>query len=314
VSDPTDANDGPGKAVAAIARIPDRYRDFSVSAEKVARSYRIPDQLLRQLLDLGLPHRGSAAGIRFDRNDLASVVLNLRLDSPKRAAFQMMARALTRNGGRAARRITLQTYCGGGGHQGDCAFVLAPGVTQSEEVAAIRFSDDRHIQLELRPGGGPGGRLDFTAGQRQLVEEARRLEFHPLPFQLNQDLGFLAETSLADCRLAARFIAVRGEQLGVPVRAVTGLLLGRPVAARHFWIEFLAEGEWRPADPFLLTALARWEMLDAALWPPDLSIDGAVLRLDVGPDEPLLSDKGAPGETLEYGLPRRLGPAYFFVS
>jgi hypothetical protein len=314
VSDPTDVYGDPGKAVAAVARIPDRYRNFSVSAEKVARSYRIPDELLRQLLDLGLPHRGNVASITFDRNDLTSVVLNLRLNSPKRAAFQMMARALTQNEARAARRITLQTYCPGRGHLGNCAFVLAPGVTQSKELAAIRFPDDRHIQLELRPDGGPGGRLGFTASQRQLVEEVRRLEFHPLPFQLNQDLGFLAETSLADCRLAARFAAVRGEQLGVPVRAVTGLLLGRPVAARHFWVEFLADGEWWPADPFLLTTLARWKMLDATLWPPDLSIAGAVWRLDVGPDEPLLSDAGAPGETLEHGLPRRLGPAYFFVS
>ena len=314
MSDPTDVYGDPGKAVAAVARIPDRYRNFSVSAEKVARSYRIPDELLRQLLDLGLPHRGNVASITFDRNDLTSVVLNLRLNSPKRAAFQMMARALTQNEARAARRITLQTYCPGRGHLGDCAFVLAPAVTQNKELAAIRFPDDRHIQLELRPDDGPGGRLGFTASQRQLVEEVRRLEFHPLPFQLNQDLGFLAETSLADCRLAARFAAVRGEQLGVPVRAVTGLLLGRPVAARHFWIEFLADGEWRPADPFLLTTLARWKMLDATLWPADLSIAGAVWRLDVGPDEPLLSDAGAPGETLEHGLPRRLGPAYFFVS
>lgn len=314
MSDPAGVAGDLGKAVAAVARIPDRYRNFSASAEKAARSYRIPDELLRQLLDLGLPHRGNLASITFDRNDLTSVVLNLRLNSPKRAPFQMMARALTQDGSRAARRITLQTFCPGRGHPGDCAFVLAPAVTESKELAGIRFPDDRHIELELRPDGGPGGSLGFTASQRQLVAEVLPLEFHPLPYQLNQDLGFLAETGLADCRLAARFTAVRGEQLGVPVRAVTGLLLSRPVAARHFWVEFLADGGWRPADPFLLTTLARWKMLDAALWPPDRSIAGAVWRLDVGPDEPLLSDAGAPDETLEHGLPRRLGPAYFFVS
>jgi hypothetical protein len=314
VSDPAYVDADLEKAVAAVARIPDRYRHFSVPAERVARFYRISDELLGQLLDLGLPHRGSAASITFDRNDLKSVVLNLRLKSPPRAAFEAMARALTLNDARAARRIRLQTFCPDPGHQGDCTFVLAPAVRDSKEIAGIRCPDDGHFELDLRPDGGCGGSLGFSASQRQLVEEVLRLWFHPLPFQLNEDLGFLAETGLADCRLAARFTAVRGEQLGVPVRAATGLLLGRPVAARHFWVEFHADGEWRSADPFLLTALARWKILDAAQWPPDRSLAGSVWRLDLGPDEPLLTDSGAADQTGEYGLPLRLGPAYFFVS
>jgi len=303
------------RAAERIGRIPDAYRTFSVSAERAARFYRIPGEVLDRLLELGVPHRGHHDSLAFDRNDLKSVALNLRLRSPQRAAFEAMSRGLKVMDGPvpADRVVTVQAVCPDPGHGGRCEFVLAQAVCDSPELAGVRRPGPQHFELCLGLDAGEARYLRYSTHQLQLVNEVLRLEFHPLPFQLNGDLGFLADTGLADCRLAARFLVERGRQLGVAVRGATGLLLGKPVASRHFWVEFRDKDRWLPADPFLLNALTHWRILDPASWPPDRSLLGAVWKLGLGADEPLLTDQGAPGTAGQYGLPRRIGPGYFFV-
>lgn len=215
---------------ARIARIPDTYRRFSESEERTRRFYRIPPEDLERLLDLGLPHRADATGRLFDDNDLKSVSMALRTRSPQRAALKAMADALV--AGQAPetirRGVTLQAHCPDPGHEGLCGFTLADEVARAPQTSRVRCVDPRRFDIDVRVQGGPARHLDLTEPERRLAAEASRLRFHRIPYVLNLDLGFLADTGLADCRLATFFLAARGRELGIPIREATGLFLARP--------------------------------------------------------------------------------------
>jgi hypothetical protein len=298
--------------VARISRIPEKYRDFTESTERALRFYRITAPLLDELLAIGLPHRSGASGRLFDRNDLKTVSLRLRLRSPRRVALASMARALVAGGAapRLDRTVTVQAHCPRPGHPGACTFAFAPALGPDVELrptGRMRYEVD--VQL-------PGGErhLRFSAAEQRLVAEVSEFEFHHLPSALNLDLGFLAESGLADCTLATHFLVTRGRRLGVEIRGATGLFLCQPFANRHFWVELRRGGRWVPADPFFITALVRWGVLDAGSWPVTRSPAGTYWRLEIGPGEPLIrhgNDGAGPEEDDE---PSRLGPAYFAVQ
>jgi hypothetical protein len=297
--------------VERLARIPDRYRRCTVSRSRAWRAYRVPDELLADLLDAGMPHEDGADGPTFDREDLKTVVLMLGLPSPKRAALVAMARALAAGAAapRVRRTVTVRAYCPGRGHPGACRFAVAPALG----ATPVGDPPDQAFAREVLLRGGEF-RFALSAAERQLLAEAARLRFHHVPYELNQDLGFLAETGLADCTLANRFLTVRGRELGVAVREATGLFLSRPFADRHFWIELRRGDEWLPADPFFLTALVRWGVLDERSWPAHRSPLGAYWKLPLGPMEQVVTHRGAaapPGGRAED--PQRLGPAQLFV-
>lgn len=287
-----------------VSRIPARYRRFTVPPERARRFYRVPDDVLEQLLDLGFPHRGDGDSRLFDRDDLKTVVLMLRLRSPKRAALEAMARSLVAGAAAAEvpRTVTIQTYCPRPGHAGECRFTVAPALS----AAGFRRVDAQGYEGDVRLPGGER-HLSLTPAERQLFDEVCRFEFHHIPYQLNQDLGFLWDSGLADCTLANHFMASRGREMGVDVRAVTGLFLTRPFANRHFWVELRRGAEWAQADPFYLTALVRWGVLDADAWPPHRSPLGAYWRLDLAPADQLVAHAGLAAD------PQRLGHGYFVV-
>src|SRR5216683_1748254 len=277
-----------------IARIPDRYRRFTESAQRAQRLYRITQPTLERLLDRGLPHRSEGGQLTFDVNDLKSVSMALRTRSPHRIALASLADALA--AGEAAvtveHTVRIQAQCPDPGHEGSCAFRLAPEARRSPDTVAVRDLDPRHFEIEVRVSGGAAHVLDLTEPERQLACEAQQLRFHRIPHVLGMDLGFLAETGLADCRLATIFLAQRGAQLGVAIRGATGLFLSRPFAPRHFWIELRRDDGWVPADPFFLTALARWGLLDSVAWPASRSPRGAFWKLEIGPGAALVTHEG----------------------
>jgi len=298
-----------------VARVPARHRAFTTPHQRARQFYRIPGPVLDQLLDLGFPHQGGGTGLVFDRNDLRSASLILGLRSPQRTAFLAMAGALAaaESNLAGAYAMRIEGSCPEPGHPGDCGYALSPAVRRSPAVLRLVAADPGRFALDLRVG--PGGRLDLTlsAGQRRLVEEAARLQFHLIPKGLTGDLGFAAETGLADCTLAMRFLAARGAELGVAVRGATGLCLSRPFANRHCWLELRQAGRWLPADPFFLNALAGWGLIDGAAWPPHRCPAGAYWRLEVGVDEPVVTHRAAGAGPDRPRDSERLGPAYFLV-
>ncbi|MDX2525304.1 transglutaminase domain-containing protein [Streptomyces europaeiscabiei] len=280
-----------------LRRIPDSYRDFSEPADRVKRFYRIPEDLLECFLQQGLPHRPGrkGGGPLFDGMDLRNIVLNLRIPSPQQKTLKSMSRALIdgESPGVIRRTVNIQGKCPDPGHDGRCEFELAAQVSRSADVTDVRTLADHHFEVDVTLRGGGARYLLLSPAHRQLVDEVTRIEFHHVPFDLHTDLAFLADSGLADCRLAAEFLAARGEELGIEVRCASGLFLSRPFSNRHFWIEFLMDDEWVPADPFFLTVLARWDLLDERDWPPNRVPMGALWPLDFDYlDEPLVTHKG----------------------
>lgn len=301
--------------VERVSRVPTRHRAFTTAYQRARQFYRIPGPVLDQLLDLGFPHQRGGDGLAFDRNDLRSASLILGLRSPQRTAFLAMAGALAaaESNPAGAYAMRIEGSCPDPGHPGECDYALSAAVGRSPAVCRLAAAGAGRFALDLRVG--PGGRHDLTlsGGLRRLVEEAARLQFHLIPKGLTGDLGFVAETGLADCTLAMRFLTARGAQLGVAVRGATGLCLSRPFANRHCWLELRQAGRWLPADPFFLNALAGWGLLDGTAWPPHRCPAGAYWRLEVGVDEPVVTHRAAGGGPDRPRDSERLGPAYFLV-
>ncbi|MFC5833564.1 transglutaminase domain-containing protein [Nonomuraea insulae] len=284
-----------------VRRIPDSYRQYSVPAAKARSFFRIPPDVLEGLLDLGLPRGAGGNDMTFDEHDLKSIVFLLRLPSPQLIAFRAMSDALERSatGLPARRTVNIQARCPNPGHEGPCDFELSAKAKRHPDVTEIRRVDPRHFAVELLLPGRDPTYFCFTPEQEQLAREVRRMEFLYIPFDLNDDLAFLADSGLADCRLATHFLYTRGRELGVPVRRAAGLFLSKPFSNRHFWVEFKHEGQWLPADPFFLPVLQRLGMLDGSRWPQHRSPLDALWKLDADPDKPLITHRaGAPASYL----------------
>jgi hypothetical protein len=277
-----------------IARIPDKYRHFTVPAERAHLYFRISPELLERVLDLGLPHRRDGDELHFDENDLKSVSMAFPGRSPHRGALKGLADALLAGAAEpmVRRTVNLLPHCPVPGHEGTCGFRVAPQASLGSHTVAVRTIEPNNFEVDIAVPGGTVRLLELTAPERQLFDAAAELRYHRIPLEANRDLAFLADTGLADCRLATLFLAHRGRELGVDVREATGLFLSRPFSPRHFWIELRRGDTWLPADPFFLTALGRWELLDAAQWPDHRSPTGAFWTVPMDPDVPLVSHEG----------------------
>ncbi|MET7396596.1 transglutaminase domain-containing protein [Dactylosporangium sp. NPDC005572] len=265
--------------VERINRVPDRFRAYTEPQERATRFYRIPPELLTGLLDHGLPHARDGDRLLFDRRDLKNVVLRLSVRSPQHTALRSMAEALEHGSRHAVVRRTLNVTagCPAPGHEGDCDVTLAAPVrAAAREVTRMAGG---HYQIAVEVPGGPAELLDFGPAHWQLVEAAAALEFHRVPYHVIADVGFTAETGLADCRSATRYLVHVGRRLGLDVRPAAGIHLSRPFANTHCWLELRIGGEWRTADPFFNLVLGRWGIVDGAAWPANRVPKGAFWRL-----------------------------------
>jgi hypothetical protein len=281
------------KVIERVLRIPDRYRTFREPADRATRFHRIPADVLQRLLDLGLPHGKGPDGPAFDRHDLKSIVLMLGLPSAQTTALKAMSDALTAGEAPVVERtVNIQAQCPDPSHESPCEFRLADCLRTSEDVHSVRMVDQRHYEIGVTLRGGPPAFAELSPAYRKMLDEVAELEFFHIPYDLNDDLGFLAETGLADCRLGAYFVASRARELGLEARSITGLFLSRPFANRHFWAEVRQEGQWVPTDPFFLIALARWGVLDSDVWPAHRVPLGAFLTCTTELDTPMITHVG----------------------
>jgi hypothetical protein len=254
--------------------IPDVHRRFTATAE-AARRQRITADVLDQLLDLGLPHRGTGPDRRFDALDLENVSLALR-QGPRWSAMRWWPRSLRECAGPGdlSFRLTVRVTCPEPDDPHDCELAAHPRAVSAADPAGLRrLPDGFSLRLTTTP-------VDHVFGPpfRALVERMTPVEYHLIPEELSGDLGFVAETALADCRLAARYAVHLGEEMGLGVRLAQGLLLARPYPGWHTWVEFRTADRWLAADPFLLANLHRWGLLTDDEWPAHRSPAGILCR------------------------------------
>ncbi|AGL16378.1 hypothetical protein [Actinoplanes sp. N902-109] len=242
-----------------VRLVPDRHRVFDQDESVVQRVFRIGAPVLSALLDLGFPHRTSGTQRYYDELDLANAALVLRLPSPRYLAMRRWPEVL-----RAVvddrpfqYDVEIAAACGWPGPGHPCDFHLAG------EVLALKVapSGAPGVYTLSREVGATGRTVEATPELRELFAEVSGVEFHFLPEALRADLSFLAETSLADCELATRFLVRRAAERGWAARRSYGLLLSSPYSLEHYWPEIELDGSWTAFDPHLINSLVRWEVL-----------------------------------------------------
>jgi hypothetical protein len=265
------------EVMSRVKQIPDSFRDFRVSAGTAANVFGVHEPLMRELLDNGLPHRNTGEDPLLDRRDLENIGLDLGLVCPQRTAMRWWSRCLEEclPGVNRDCSIVITLECPSPGHPGECDTRIGPPLLEYADHGYERLGDNAYqVNLSLTPA------VDlFGKAYEPLIEEIRQAYFHILPDELGLDFGFFEATGLAECRLAALHFARVGRKQGIPVRSAAGLIALAPYPVGHHWLEFQMHGEWVAADPFLINAFHRWNIIDEQSWPLNRSPQGAFWRL-----------------------------------
>ncbi|MFD8380577.1 hypothetical protein ACFV2X_18840 [Streptomyces sp. NPDC059679] len=269
-------------------RVPDRFRRFEVGAETAARVHRINGELLDEALDLGLAYEGSGADRRFDDFDLKNLGLGLRIPSPAWLQVRLSAQPFNAE---AVATTTYRTRFQGrvGGAVLEPSSQLASGVVDGtlRRMGPDVFEADLHVSAgenapDVDKGVGEGadkGAADCARELGPVLPEAARLEYYLVPDELRDDVGFVRETRLADCRAGTTYLARVAEDAGAAVRPAGGLLLAGAFPLPHAWLEVRRGDRWLPADPYYLISMAGYGLLDGERWPPHRSVAGTVWKI-----------------------------------
>lgn len=283
VRPPVNLPDLVGRVVDRLRIIPDEHRAFTVSRRLVWDEYRIPDELIDDALTHGLPH-ATAPGPLFDHYDLVNLALDLGIKSVWTFAMNTWHRAL-----RSSTKSDTVTYgieyslaCPNQGHAGNCEFsVLLP------EIGWTACPPERNscmpvVATTVRlPSVWP----DLPGPARELIDEFAGLEFRRLPSGLQLDLEFIRRSGMSDCSGAATLLKREGQARGIPIRFAFGLIVAPPFSSLHCWNEVKVEDVWVPIDPLIVTAMTKWNHIDACEWPPARSLGAILVPLsdEIGP-------------------------------
>lgn len=251
------------ETMARVLKVPDRYRAFEVSAPEAMRSYGFDEPLLAELMNAGLPYKGTRGDVLFSRRDMVNISLDLRLASTQWSVMKWWARSLPRQSGQETGdfQVRVSWKCPDPGHDGACAFTFAPQIAAAVQAIGaeeIIRRDNLILSVSL-----PCEKHDFGEAFHAVAQEARQLRFHYIPDELTEDIDFIRETRLADCRSANWYLMGLAEQAGFTVRPACGYFVGAPFPCPHSWFEVLVEDRWLAADPFYLAALQRWDIIPA---------------------------------------------------
>jgi len=254
------------QAVEDVRKVPNKYRAFVIDLRRAAEIYGVKDGLLQRLLDLGFPHSKSRGEFLFDVLDLQNVTLRLRIRSPFWDALNLWSRPLRNpmllEG--SACELRMVWTCPELGHEGGCHFTPVGEALRSigEGGWSSMHEGSKRIEVHLEDGDHY-----FDDRFTPVLDEAQRMIFHKLPWQLSHDLGFLSEAGLADCGLATRRLLRIAMETDLIARPACGFFVGAPFPAPHMWLEIHSNGEWRAADPFFLNTLHNWGIMDPNSWP-----------------------------------------------
>lgn len=263
------------RVLGRLSRIPDRFRVFGESAADAQRRHGVDADLLDALTDLGLPFAPTVNGPRYDALDLANTSLALALPSPRLMAMRGWSAAIRTAASKAPTTyvVAVEPNCPHQDHDGPCTVETAP---QLCEQSTFSRSPDGAITLTRHVRGRTAHEYPEVSGLTDLV---RPIHFHLLPDGLSADVGFLRETGLADCSLAARYLVQEAAALGLTARRSFGLFVAAPYSIPHSWLDLYLGGAWVPFDPHLLNVLTGWGLLSADEWPSHRSIGDAAWHL-----------------------------------
>jgi hypothetical protein len=262
------------RLVDQLRRIPDRARDFALSAGEAHRRYSVSPALLNLLHERGLP---AAGGARYDEMDVRNVAMHLAASPGDRAMRRFWGTGLQPLPDRGPRRfeIVFHVRCPEAGHPGACQYrvhlphdrsgdrLVEPAV---EELARERVAIDSDWP-ELPPE------------VCELLDELRGVEFMRLPKALRYDLDFVRRAALSDCYGTTAVLVAEGRRRGLTMRSSFGLFVVPPFSTQHNWAEVLVDGRWVPVDPVFITSMLRWGVLEPGSWHPARSPGAIMCRL-----------------------------------
>ncbi|MGO4421227.1 hypothetical protein AB4Z54_21595 [Streptomyces sp. MCAF7] len=255
------------------ARVPDRFRRFEVGAETAARVHRIDGALLDEALDLGLAYEGSGADRRFDDFDLKNLGLGLRIPSPAWLQVRLSAQPFH------AEAVATTTYrTRFQGRVRGAVLEPSPQLASGVVDGTLRRMGPDVFETDLRVSAGESA-ADCARELGPVLPEAARLEYYLVPDELRDDVGFVRETKLADCRAGTTYLSHVAAEAGAAVRPASGLLLAGAFPLPHAWLEVRRGDRWLPADPYYLISMAGYGLLDGERWPPHRSVAGTVWKI-----------------------------------
>lgn len=265
-------------SVERVRRVPDKYKFFLCDTHTAAVRYSIKGPLLEELLDLGMPHIGRGGQIFFDDLDLANISLDLQLNSTYCATQRFWSRSMKRAriNANAVYVFKLSCSCPCPGHDGSCRFTIDERIQER-----IQVKEQSHGVFVIQ-GSPVSQAYEFGSLIEPMVAAALQLKFHLLPTSLTEDTAFLKESQLANCHSATLHLIEVASKHGVVARTAMGLFISLPQSVRHVWLEILVADEWRHADPFFLSTLIRWGIINERDWPLSRSPDLAVFALSSG--------------------------------
>ncbi|GAA4838567.1 transglutaminase domain-containing protein [Kitasatospora terrestris] len=266
--------------VAKVRRVPDRARQFEVSATAAVSEFRIVPALLEQLRRFGLPSRRVGGDELFDRYDLLNVALNLDIGSAQRKVLSWWARELDRPyGDFHTYELEYIASCPDPRHPGTCDYrVLRPDRPRLSATRSAPDPSTLHRESFTLPRIWP----DLPPAVQELIEGFSRLSYLRLPHPLCWDVEFILASGIGDCAGMSRILVDEGRKRGLAARFSFGKSLTPPFASTHYWAEFMVDGIWVPVDPLLNGAMIGWGLLNASRWTVFSSLGGIMARLARG--------------------------------
>ncbi|WP_380830807.1 transglutaminase domain-containing protein [Sphaerisporangium rhizosphaerae] len=287
-----------GDLVERLARVPGRYRRFVATREDATWRHGIGPEMLDALTSAGMPCERVDGATRYDELDLVNVSLSLRLPSPRLMVMRGWAAAIraTAHAGPTTYTVTINAHCRHSTPDEPCSIEASTELRGNLAVSAPRggpLTLTRHVTA-----GEPRAYPDL-APFFGLIDGVR---FHLLPNGLREDVGFLRETGLADCRLAAAHLVEEAASRGLLARRSFGLFLSAPYSISHSWLDLRLDDRWVSFDPLLLNLFTGWGLLAADQWPAHRSTGDGACRL--GEREFVLATHN--GEALPLSFPTEI--------
>jgi hypothetical protein len=277
--------------LAKIRKVPDRFRTFSVPADRAAKEYQVTRELQDALLRAGMPSRLSGGTIFFDRADLLNISLHLDIGSFHRKILAWWVRELERPSGETALyRMDYVAGCPEPDHARQCTYgIVVPDSPLVEVASNDRESRIRHSITFTVRRKFPRLRPSMMA----LIDSLQDISFMRLPRTLKHDVDFIQREKVGDCAGMAAMLTSRAASQGITARRSVGRALTPPFSSSHSWTEFLVDDIWVPVDPVFIDAMLEWEILDKDKWSRYSSIGGILGRIGSAPG-PLVFHNGRP--------------------
>jgi Transglutaminase-like superfamily len=317
----------PAAWVAAAGRtrwIPPEFAAYELSLPDAAARLRAPRELVRRLVDAGLP--SDVDGEHVDANDVFNLALELRWPAALpvtafRGALRWLLRPLPELLAPQPWRceLTAPPQPRQAVHVARPAPQIYGGSWEPDADGPPAASDPR---FRLEPGRTVGGVATLPGRRNALPGEARRQlravldsghRWAKLPLALQSRPDVVAGLGYATCVSVSLQLSAALRAAGYPARTRRGYLIA-PVATGHSWVEVAGDDGWTVLDPVLVLLHRRLAELEPAARDrpePELA-DGLlvnrVLASALPADEPLAVTGN--GDAVEIATAfRRLDPA-----